>query len=974
MSLKTMQDKAALRTRAARQGLQTDRRRRAASLPRVLVFAAYAVLLPLPLILRDYYLIRAGGSVGIYLILAAGLSIVAGQAGLLDLGYAGFYGIGAYVYALLASPKFGLHSAFVPAAAASALAAALAGLAVSLPTLRLHGDYLAMVTLGFGQIVRILLNNMDRPINITNGPNGIVAIDPPRILGFTFSSLESSYILIWVFALIILAGIARIVGSKTGRAWNALREDETAAACMGVNVRRYRVSAFVTAAAIAGFAGALFASWQGAVFPQNFTMSETIALYCMAILGGIRSIPGIMLGVLILQVLPEVLRAYSIYRMLIYGFALVLLAVFRPQGLIGQGERLVGIGRRPLPDSRTSTQSWTRSSAGRIRARIDIQADTDAGIEVEAETEAQAEAEAGAAAKTEAAPMLAAAPGPTRTPVLEASGLSCNFGGLAAASNVSFKACAGEILGLIGPNGAGKTTLFNLITGLVKPSAGEVRIQGQAATGLDPHRVASLGVARTFQHIRLFETQSVLENVLAGCHLQGRSNVLGALARSTAHANQEAQAVARAREALALVDTSLLTREASLVRHLSYPDRRRVEVARAIATGAKLLLLDEPAAGMTPEEITAMVGDIVALRDQGYTIVVIEHHMDLIAAACDRVIAIDHGEVIAAGAPPEVAANPEVIRAYLGSPQTASAPISTSADAGAEQPSPMSPAALPQSISPLAMSPQPMSPAAPEARTSRATPILELVDVHASYGPAEVLQGIDIEVRPGEVIALLGANAAGKSTAIKTIMGRLRPSSGEIRFSGRRIDGRPTNEIVRMGIGIVPEGRRVFYELTVLENLEAAAEAQASPASIAMRETRSGAGSIVGNHAAAHSRIEQVLALFPVLAERRNQPAGTLSGGEQQMLAIARALVASPQLICMDEPSMGLAPIMVDRVMEAIREINRSGTAVLLVEQNAQAALSVADRAYILRDGRIVASGTSDEMLADGRLASAYLL
>jgi len=956
MSLKTMQDKAALRTRAARQALQTDRPRRATSLPRVLVFAAYAVLLPLPLILRDYYLIRAGGSVGIYLILAAGLSIVAGQAGLLDLGYAGFYGIGAYVYALLASPKFGLHSAFVPAAAASALAAALAGLAVSLPTLRLHGDYLAMVTLGFGQIVRILLNNMDRPINITNGPNGIVAIDPPRILGFTFSSLESSYILIWVFALIILAGIARIVGSKTGRAWNALREDETAAACMGVNVRRYRVSAFVTAAAIAGFAGALFASWQGAVFPQNFTMSETIALYCMAILGGIRSIPGIMLGVLILQVLPEVLRAYSIYRMLIYGFALVLLAVFRPQGLIGQGERLVGIGRRPLPDSRTSTQSWTRSSAGRIRARIDIQADTDAGIEVEA------------------APVLAAAPGPTRTPVLEASGLSCNFGGLAAASNVSFKACAGEILGLIGPNGAGKTTLFNLITGLVKPSAGEVRIQGQAATGLDPHRVASLGVARTFQHIRLFETQSVLENVLAGCHLQGRSNVLGALARSTAHANQEAQAVARAREALALVDTSLLMREASLVRHLSYPDRRRVEVARAIATGAKLLLLDEPAAGMTPEEITTMVDEIVALRDQGYTIVVIEHHMDLIAAACDRVIAIDHGEVIAAGAPPEVAANPEVIRAYLGSPQTASAPISTSADAGAEQPSPMSPAALPQSISPLAMSPQPMSPAAPEARTSRATPILELVDVHASYGPAEVLQGIDIEVRPGEVIALLGANAAGKSTAIKTIMGRLRPSSGEIRFAGRRIDGRPTNEIVRMGIGIVPEGRRVFYELTVLENLEAAAEAQASPASLAMRETRSGAGSIVGNHAAAHSRIEQVLALFPVLAERRNQPAGTLSGGEQQMLAIARALVASPQLICMDEPSMGLAPIMVDRVMEAIREINRSGTAVLLVEQNAQAALSVADRAYILRDGRIVASGTSDEMLADGRLASAYLL
>ena len=946
MGLKTMPDKAIPRTCATRQGLQTDRARRAASLPRVLVFAAYAVLLPLPLLLRDYYLIRAGGSVGIYLILAAGLSIVAGQAGLLDLGYAGFYGIGAYVYALLASPKFGLHSAFIPAAAASASAAALAGLAVSLPTLRLHGDYMAMVTLGFGQIVRILLNNMDRPINITNGPNGIVAIDPPRILGFTLSSLESSYILIWVLALIILAGIARIIGSKTGRAWNALREDETAAACMGVNVRRYRVSAFVTAAAIAGLAGALFASWQGAVFPQNFTMSETIALYCMAILGGIRSIPGIMLGVLILQVLPEVLRAYSIYRMLIYGFALVLLAVFRPQGLIAQGEKLVGIGRRPLSDSRDSVQSSAQSSAQGSTQETDAYIEADAGAGAGPKTDARLSSAA------EAEPKSTVALGSVPVPVLEASGLSCNFGGLSAVSNVSFAAHAGEILGIIGPNGAGKTTLFNLITGLVKPSAGEVCVQGQTATGLDPHQVASLGVARTFQHIRLFETQSVLENVLAGCHLRGRSNVLGALARSVAHTGQETEAVAQAREALALVDTSLLTREASLVRHLSYPDRRRVEVARAIATGAKLLLLDEPAAGMTPEEITAMVDDIVALRDRGYTIVVIEHHMDLIAAACDRVIALDHGEVIAAGTPQEVAAHPEVIRAYLGSAKTASAPTSTAAAADANAHADAN------------------ADASADAATSGVAPILELAGVHASYGPAEVLQGIDIEVRPGEVVALLGANAAGKSTAIKTIMGRLRPSSGEIRFAGRRIDGRPTNEIVRMGIGIVPEGRRVFYELTVLENLEVAAEAQAKAATAAMRE----AGSRARNHAAAQSQIEQVLALFPVLAERQNQLAGTLSGGEQQMLAIARALVASPQLICMDEPSMGLAPIMVDRVMEAIREINQAGTAVLLVEQNAQAALSVADRAYILRDGRIVASGTSDEMLADGRLASAYLL
>jgi ABC-type branched-subunit amino acid transport system permease subunit len=436
------------------------------------------------LITKNYYLMRAGGSVGIYLMLAAGLSIVAGQAGLLDLGYAGFYGIGAYVYALLASPQFGIHMPFFVAAAASVAAAVLAAFAVSLPTLRLHGDYLAMVTLGFGQIVRILLNNMDRPINITNGPNGIVAIDPPRIFGLTLGSMEAQYVFIWIFAAAVLIGISRLAGSRVGRAWNALRENETAAECMGVNVRRYRVSAFAGAAAIAGLAGALFASWQGAVFPQNFTMSETIAVYCMLVLGGARSVPGIMLGVLLLQVLPEVLRAYSVYRMLIYGFALVLLAIFRPQGLIAAGERLIGIDPGKVADKDRCPSSRPGCGPGMLACDA-----CEAGSE-------------------------------TLAPVLEVEGLSCNFGGLAAVSDVSFSVERGEILGIIGPNGAGKTTIFNLITGLVNPSWGDIRLYGRSIVGKAPHEVAAMGAARTFQNIRLYESQSVLENVLAGCHLR----------------------------------------------------------------------------------------------------------------------------------------------------------------------------------------------------------------------------------------------------------------------------------------------------------------------------------------------------------------------------------------------------------------------------------------------------------------------
>lgn len=878
---------------------------------RILVFAGYAVLLPIPLITGNYYYMRAGGSVGIYLILAAGLSIVAGQAGLLDLGYAGFYGIGAYVYALLSSPQFGIHLPFPVAATASVATAMLAAMAVSIPTLRLHGDYLAMVTLGFGQIVRILLNNMDRPINITNGPNGIVAIDPPQIFGLTLGSMESQYLFIWFFAIAVLIGVSRLAGSKVGRAWNALRENETAAACMGVDVKRYRVSAFVGAAAIAGLAGALFASWQGAVFPQNFTMTETIALYCMIVLGGARSIPGIMLGVLLLQVLPEVLRAYSVYRMLIYGFALALLAIFRPQGLVGTGERLIGV------------------DPGRVTHTPDVGKDTHADLDREPSTNQnlwarRASGGCQVAAGAEPNPATHGATPSPQLPVLEAEGLSCSFGGLAALSNVDFSVDNGEVLGIIGPNGAGKTTIFNLITGLLEPTAGDIRLNRHSVVGREPHEVAALGAARTFQNIRLYETQSVLENVLAGCHLRHGIRLPEILFRSKAHLCKETEEITYVRNILTSMECGLAERESDTVAGLSYPDKRRVEMARALATGAKLLLLDEPCAGMTAEEIALMADQIAVLQDSGYTIIVIEHHMDLIAAACDRVIVLDHGEKIAEGTCQEVANHPEVIRAYFGD--------SSESDRKLGQ-TPSNIEVMPTSTVTLE---------SPDRKMD--TPLLEVVNVHASYGPAKVLQGIDLCIHPSEAVALLGVNAAGKSTVLKTITGRLRPTQGEILFLGKRIDCLPTNVIVRMGMGVVPEGRRIFPELTVMENLDIAADS-------------------LDDRGQARIGIEHALGLFPVLAHRRSQVAGTLSGGEQQMLAIARALVTSPRLICMDEPSMGLAPIMVDRVMATISKINEAGTAVLLVEQNAKAALSVADRAYFLRNGKISTATPADLVL-----------
>ncbi len=902
-------------------------------------YLGVALLALIPLLTRNFYYLRVGGTVGLYLILAIGLNIVAGEAGLLDLGYVAFYGIGAYVYAFLSSPHFGLHVPFLLSTACSVAAAVLAALVVSLPTLHLRGDYLAMVTLGFGQIVRILLNNLDRPVNITNGPNGIVGIDPPSILGVSFAPLEMSYCLIWAFAVGSVLVTSRLLRSGIGRAWAALREDEVAAGCMGVDVARYRVMAFLWGAGLAGLAGALFASWQGAVFPQNFTMAETITVYCMIILGGMRSLPGLVAGAAALVVLPEMLRAYSVYRMLIYGVALVLLVIYRPQGLIPA----------------RSGSSSSEPGRTRRRSRRTPEAEPCPAQAPGARMEPGATPRAGTATATA-----------TGEPALEVRDVRCTFGGLAALAGVSLTVRLGEVVGIIGPNGAGKTTLFNLITGVTRPSSGDIRVFGKSVVGLPSHGIAALGVARTFQNIRLFEGQSVLENVLAGCHLRVRRDLAGVVFRTQAFRACEASEIATARDTLRFLGRALREREAEPARDLAYPDRRRVELARALAAKPRILLLDEPTAGMTPDEIKEMVDAIRLLKDHGYTVVVIEHHMDVVAETCDRVIVLDHGEKIAEGTPAEVASNPEVMRAYLGAerrtaadrpagPRDEPGKVGDTTQEGATCASANAPRH--EQVEVKLPRPRTKCPGRPEVRRGVAEnggPLLEIKDVHSSYGPVRVLQGVDLYVESGEIVTVLGSNAAGKSTLLRTILGRVRPAKGEIRFMGRRIDGMPTSEIARAGIAVVPEGRRIFPGLSVLENLELG-------------------GYVLGDQRQAAERIEQVLDLFPVLAERRHQKAGTLSGGEQQMLAISRALIANPKLICMDEPSMGLAPVLVDRVMQTVQDIRRAGTTVLLVEQNARAALAIADRAYVLRSGRILGTGPAARFLDDESLTRAYL-
>ena len=301
----------------------------------------------------------------LYIMLALGLNIVVGYAGLLDLGYIAFYAVGAYLYALLASPHFGLHLPFWALLPLGALVAGMFGVMLGAPTLRLRGDYLAIVTLGFGEIIRIFLTNLNAPINITNGPQGVNMIDPISIGSFSFNQTHSVfdiaipgvynyYYLFLALALLIIFISIRLQDSRIGRAWVAIREDEVAAEAMGINTRNVKLLAFAMGASFGGISGGLFAGFQGFISPESFNLMESVMILCMIVLGGMGNIPGVILGAVLLTIFPEALRYIGDFeqyalgrivvdpadlRMLIFGIALILIMIYRPAGLIPSKRR-----------------------------------------------------------------------------------------------------------------------------------------------------------------------------------------------------------------------------------------------------------------------------------------------------------------------------------------------------------------------------------------------------------------------------------------------------------------------------------------------------------------------------------------------------------------------------------------------------------------------------------------------------------
>jgi branched-chain amino acid transport system permease protein len=596
-----------------------------------------AVLIAAPHIMPDTYWLRIYSMTGLWIMLALGLNVVAGFAGLLDLAYVAFFGIGAYAFALLSSSQFDIHLPFLLVLPLAAIFTMIIGFALGSTSLRLKGDYLAIVTLAFSQIFKLLLLNLDTPINITGGVNGIYSFDPINIFGFRILSPVAYAYLIWFAALMVAIGAFRIKSSRIGRGWEALREDELAAEAMGVNTTWMKLMAFGGGALVAGGTGALFASFQDSVFPNNFDFPQLVIVYCMVILGGLGNVTGVILGAVILSILPEFLREYGAYRMMSYGLILIVLMALRPQGIVGDIGFLTKKKKRPDKDE-----------SGKLRTSTDLYYKEKGRTTGEPETKDYFH-------KSDRV-------------ILKLENLTQNFGGIKALNNLNLNLHEKEILSIIGPNGAGKTTLFNLISGIYPPTDGHVYFEGSQITGLKPHKVVKAGIARTFQNLRLFDKMSVMDNARVGRFCRTKAGPLAILLRLPRHHQEERDTAQKTREILELFGGRLTGyRFDQQAMFLSYANRRRLEIARALATDAKLLLLDEPSAGMNPQETIEITAFIKSLRDvHGYTILVIEHKLNVVRTISDRVIALDYGVKIAEGSYNEVACNEQVIEAYLG--------------------------------------------------------------------------------------------------------------------------------------------------------------------------------------------------------------------------------------------------------------------------------------------------------------------
>jgi ABC-type branched-subunit amino acid transport system ATPase component len=671
------------------------------------------------------------------------------------------------------------------------------------------------------------------------------------------------YILVALIGFGVLYALLRVVRSPFGHVLVAIRENQLRATFQGYPVEQYKLAVFVLSAVVTGLAGALTGFQHYLVSAESTSVVFSGELLAMVVIGGMRHILGPALGVLFYILFRELFSIWTSNWLLWFGLVFVSFVLYSPGGLVGIWATLKRRWR-PLPENAAAM------SKRKIYEGLPLPAFLRLGIR--------------------------------QGTVLEVNAVSKHFGGIQAVADASISIDAGQVHALIGPNGAGKTTLFNLVSGLLQPDHGNVRLEGREIQDMPIHRICAQGLARSFQITSLFRGLSIYENLRLSMQAQhpGRFN---------AWRDSDSYAEVHAETAELMRFLGLEGIEKIEGGDLSYGGQRLVDLGIALGSKPRVLLLDEPLAGLAAgerERVSNLVKNIAA----GIPVLIVEHDIDRVLGFSQRVTVMNQGEVLLAGTPDEVRVSARVQEVYTG---TGTPPV-TGRMAG-------------------------------EARDR--TELLRFDGVNTFYGKSHILNDATLDVREGEIAALLGRNGAGKSTLLKTLCGLVAATSGKIEFEGRDIAKTTAPNIARLGIGYVPQGRGLFAGMTVADNLALGRLARATD----------------GSHGVVWSE-EQILHYFPRLKDRMHTAADYLSGGEQQMVAVARALSGNVRLLLLDEPFEGLAPTVVQELF-TVFDLLRKQVSILIVEHNLDLVLALADRVFALERGAVFHQGPAAPLLTD---------
>jgi branched-chain amino acid transport system ATP-binding protein len=821
-----------------------------------LLIAAVALAV-LPFVLDRIGLpLRTSIDVVVFAIACLGLNVLVGYTGLVSFGHGAWFGLGAYAAAL--SQKYWFTGSIVlPALFAVLFIAVTAALAGAL-ILRRRGVYFSLLTLA---LTALLFAIGYRWTEFTGGESGLGGVTRATVLGV---NLERDAIYYWVVAavgFIVAFLLWRFHRSPAGSVLVAIRENEQRARFLGYPTNRYKLLGFVISATVVGVAGVL------SVFNHRFAAAEPLAvafsgeLIAMVVIGGMRSFLGPALGALFYILFREFLSIWTPSWLFYFGILFVGFIMFSPTGLVGVAQRLLTPFRKP--------------------------------IEEEA-------AMAGRTLSDEPLPAFLKPADHAAEPILEARGIAKSFGGIKAVQGVDILVRDRSLHALIGPNGAGKTTAFNLISGMFVPDEGEILLRGRSIAGLSPEAITAAGIGRSFQITNLFPALSVEENVRLAIQARHRHRFdPWAQARALADIERETAALIRY--------LGVAGMERAEAGALSYGGQRLLDMGLALATKPRLLLLDEPLAGLAAAE-RQRIGDIVKRISSDVPVLLVEHDIDRVFQIADAVTVMNEGRVLVDGTVEDARSNPRVQEVYIG----------TGAVTLAAKP-----------------------------RESAAEPAMLLAasGVNTYYGKSHILVDVAFDVRQHEIVALLGRNGAGKSTLLKTLIGIAPPASGSIRLGTQEIAGLPSAEIARLGVGYVPQGRGLFAGMSVAQNLE-----------LGRLKRQTGHG--------VRWDLERIFAYFPRLAERLDTPADFLSGGEQQMVAVARALSGDVRVLLLDEPFEGLAPTVIEQLFESFDKL-RHEVSIVIVDHHLDLALALSDRTVALERGRVIHSGPSKHLRFD---------